>query len=168
MLKNKIANSLHRLDWSTQKYDMMWQTRSCFSLQMLFLRVAQPVHWLQAVQEHVEDVQEQAEDISDSSSPAQAQAAADVQETVNEAAPQEDPGDTLSVLQEAKSAMDKSEASQVNCLHVCCCCCCQSSNVRLQLEAEGCSRMLLQAGLSHRSLLVESIASVKTGEMQHA
>ncbi len=134
---------------------------------MLFLRVAQPVHWLQAVQERAEDVQEQAEDISDSSSPAQEQATAEVQETVIETTPEKDLGDTLSVLQAAESAMDESESSQVNCLHFCCCCCCQSGIVSLQLEAEGCSCMFA-TGLSHRSLLVESIASVKTGEMQHA
>ncbi len=148
---------------------MMWQTWSKFSLQMLFLRVAQPVHWLQAVQERAEGLQEQAEDISDSASPAQKQAAAGVQETVNEAAPEKDLGDTLSVLQAAEFAMGESESSQVNCLHFrcCCCCCCQSGNVRLQLEAEGCSCMFA-AGLSHRSLLVVSLASVKTGEIQHA
>ncbi len=127
---------------------------------MLFLRVAQPVHWLQAVQE-------QAEDMSDSSSPAQEQAVAEVQETVNQSAPEEDLGDTLSVLQEAKSAMDESESSQVKCLHFRCCCCCQSGNVKLQLEAEGCSCMFA-AGLSHRSLLVALIASVETGVMRHA
>lgn len=136
---------------------------------MLFLRVAQPVHWLQAVQERAEDVQEQAEAISDSSSPAQEQAAAAVQETVNEAAPEKDLGDTLSVLQQAKSAMDEAESSQVNCVHFRCCCCCQSGNVRLELEAEGCSTScMFAAGLFHRSLLAVSIASVKTGEMQHA
>lgn len=75
------------------------------------------MHWLQAVQERAEDVQEQAEDISDSSSPAQEQAAAEVQETVTEAAPEEDLGDTLSVLQGAESAMDEPESSQVNCAH---------------------------------------------------
>lgn len=92
----------------------MWQTWSVFPpLQMLFLRVAKPVRGLQAVQERAEDVQEQAEDISDSPSPAQEQAAAEVQETVNEAAPEEDLGDTLSVLQGAQSAMDKTESSQV-------------------------------------------------------
>ena len=71
------------------------------------------MHWLQAVQERAEDVQEQAEDISDSSSPAQEQAAAGVQETVTEAAPEEDLGDILSVLQGAESAMDEPESSQV-------------------------------------------------------
>ncbi len=75
------------------------------------------MHWLQAVQERAEDVQEQAEDISDSSSPAQEQAAAEVQEKVTEAAPEEDLGDTLSVLQGAESAMDEPESSQVNCVH---------------------------------------------------
>jgi hypothetical protein len=106
------------------------------------------VHWLQAVQERAEDVQEQAEDISDSSSPAQEQAAAEVREKVNEAAPEEDLGDTLSVLQGAESAMDESESSQVNCLHFCRCCCRQSGNVRLHLEAGGCSR-IFAAVLSH-------------------
>ncbi|KAL0029328.1 hypothetical protein WJX79_010471 [Trebouxia sp. C0005] len=66
------------------------------------------------LQERAEDVQEQAEDISDSPSPAQEQAAAEVQETVNEAAPEEDLGDTLSVLQGAQSAMDKTESSQAS------------------------------------------------------
>ncbi len=84
---------------------------------MLFQSVAQPTHWLQAVQERAEDVQEQAEDMSDSSLPAQEQAAAEVQETVTEAAPEEDLGDTLSVLQGAESAMDEPASSQVNCVH---------------------------------------------------
>ncbi|KAL0039140.1 hypothetical protein WJX77_009036 [Trebouxia sp. C0004] len=67
-----------------------------------------------AVQERAKDVLEQAEDISDSLSPAQEQAAAQVQETVNEAAPEEDLGDTLSVLQGAESAMDGPESSQAS------------------------------------------------------
>ncbi len=69
------------------------------------------------MQERAEDVQEQAEDMGNSSSPAQEQAAAEVQETVTEAAPEEDLGDTLSVLQGAESAMDEPESSQVNCVH---------------------------------------------------
>ena len=91
------------------------------------------MHWLQAVQERAEGVQEQAENISDSSSPAQEQAAAEVQETVTEAVPEEDLGDTLSVLQGAESAMDGSECSQVKSLHFCPHCCHQSGNVRLNL-----------------------------------
>ncbi|KAL0047101.1 hypothetical protein WJX82_006575 [Trebouxia sp. C0006] len=67
-----------------------------------------------AVQEHAEEVQEQAEDMSDSSSPAQQQAAAEVQEKVTEAAPEEDLGDTLSMLQGAESAMDEPESSQAS------------------------------------------------------
>lgn len=125
------------------------------------------MHWLQAVQERAEGVQEQAENISDSSSPAQEQAAAEVQETVTEAVPEEDLGDTLSVLQGAESAMDGSESSQVKSLHFCPHCCHQSGNVRLHLQAQGCSCMFA-ADVSHRSLLVVSIACVLTGEMQHA
>ena len=126
------------------------------------------MHWLQAVQEHAEEVQEQAEDMSDSSSPAQQQAAAEVQEKVTEAAPEEDLGDTLSMLQGAESAMDEPESSQVNCVHsLHTCCCCLFCSVRLHFEAEECSCMFA-AGLSHRSLLVLSIACVLTAEMQHA
>lgn len=88
-------------------------------------RLAYSVHFLQAAQDHAEDVQEQAESKSDGASPtpdSQQQAAAAVTEEVTEAVPDEDLGDTLSVLQGAESEMEKPESQQVMCMQTDTCC----------------------------------------------
>ena len=97
-------------------------------------RLAHLVHFLQAAQDHAEDVQEQAESKSNGASPthgSQQQAAAAVTEEVTEAAPEEHLGDSLSVLQGAKSELEEPEALQVVCMQTdqccCCCCCCQDN-----------------------------------------
>lgn len=72
---------------------------------------------MQAVQDRAEDVQEQAESVTDSPSPAiesQEQATAEVEEKVNEAAPEEDLSDTLSVLQGAEATLEEQEQPQVD------------------------------------------------------
>lgn len=70
-----------------------------------------------AAQDHAEDVQEQAESKSNGASPthgSQQQAAAAVTEEVTEAAPEEHLGDSLSVLQGAKSELEEPEALQAS------------------------------------------------------
>lgn len=71
---------------------------------------------LQAVQDRAEEVQQQAEGASDNMSPAdepQEQAAAEVQETMTQAAPEEDLEDTISVLQGAESDIKEQQELQV-------------------------------------------------------
>lgn len=70
-----------------------------------------------AVQDRAEEVQQQAEGASDNMSPAdepQEQAAAEVQETMTQAAPEEDLEDTISVLQGAESDIKEQQELQAS------------------------------------------------------
>ena len=70
---------------------------------------------VQAVEERAEQVQGRAEDVSKSASADSSpeQAAAQVEQAVTDAAPEEDLGDTLSVLQGADSKLDGQKEPQV-------------------------------------------------------
>lgn len=70
---------------------------------------------MQAVEERAEQVQARAENVSKSASAdsPQQQAAAEVGQTVTDAAPEEDLGDTLSVLQGADSKLEGQDQPQV-------------------------------------------------------